>query len=383
MSNGSASGAYRIDPLLGAENYAVWKVKMADILTELGYWEIVDGTSPKPDTGTTDWAKKDRSALSAIRLRVADKMLVYVASALTLNQAWKALKEVLEPQGSLGIVMGRRKLFRAQCEEGTEVDEHIRVMQGYREELIGLGTKIEDAEFSITLLTSLPETWNNFIGGIDTTALTSSTSIISRILEYDRRTRLQKDTALTGTKKKKKFSKNITCYNCGKPGHIRSECRSPKKEKDKDGKEGKGKELKGDKAHVAEESKDYAWVATIDQPVALTGISQSAWLADSACTTHVARDRSAFTEYRSIGPGHTIEGFGKSPALGKGTVDMISKVGDKSIKITLRDVLHVPDAPYNLISIGVLTEKGNSLLFVDKLIKIKAHDGKIIAEGTH
>ena len=185
MSNGSTSGAYRIDPLLGAENYAVWKVKMTDILTELGYWEIVDGQLKKPDREAEVWTKNDRSALSTIRLRVTDKMLVYVTSASTSNGAWTALKNVLEPQGSLGIVMGCRKLFQAQCEEGTDIDEHIRMMQGYREELIGLGTTIEDSEFSITLLTSLLEAWNNFIGGIDTTALTSSTSVISQILEYD------------------------------------------------------------------------------------------------------------------------------------------------------------------------------------------------------
>ena len=191
MSNGSTStNAYQIDPLLGAENYSVWKVKMTDILTELGYWEIVDGTSQKPAEKLEDWIKNDRSALSAIRLRVADKMLVYVASAKSLNAAWKSLKDVLEPQGALGIVMARRKLFRAQCEEGTDIGEHIRVMQGYREELIGLGQEITESEFSITLLTSLPESWNSFIGGIDTTNLDSSTKIVSRILEFERRTHL-------------------------------------------------------------------------------------------------------------------------------------------------------------------------------------------------
>ena len=337
----------------------------------------------KPVTDLAMWEKKDRSALSAIRLRVADKMLVYVASAKSSNAAWKALKEVLEPQGALGIVMARRKLFRAQCEEQAEITEHIRVMQGYREELIGLGQAITEQEFSITLLTSLPETWNNFIGGIDTTKLDSSSTIISRILEYDRRTRLQSETALAGTQKGKKSSKRITCYNCGKPGHIKSECRSPKKEKGRDGKDWKGKDSKKEKAHVAEEeSVDYAWVAeTINQEVALTGISHNAWLADSACTTHVARERSAFTDYQEIGPGHTIQGFGKSPALGKGTVRMISRVGSESIKISLHNVLHVPDAPYNLISIGVMTEKGNNILFMGNLIKIKAPNDKIIAVG--
>jgi hypothetical protein len=51
------------------------------------------------------WEKKDRMALSMIQLQVADKMLVYVASATTLKAAWETLKDMLEPQGALGKVL--------------------------------------------------------------------------------------------------------------------------------------------------------------------------------------------------------------------------------------------------------------------------------------
>src|ERR1700742_4111954 len=110
-----SSNIYRIEPLRGAENYSVWKIKMTDILTELFYYNIATGASKKPEArlsgpgvpGTTDaetekeiaiWEKKNRSALSAIQLHVADKMLVYIASSNSSYEAWKALKEVLEPQ---------------------------------------------------------------------------------------------------------------------------------------------------------------------------------------------------------------------------------------------------------------------------------------------
>ena len=43
------SQGYRIDPLLGAENYAVWKIKMIDILTDQGYMDIIDGSEVLPD----------------------------------------------------------------------------------------------------------------------------------------------------------------------------------------------------------------------------------------------------------------------------------------------------------------------------------------------
>ena len=42
------SHVYHIDPLQGAENYAVWKIKMMDILTDQGYMDIVDGSETLP-----------------------------------------------------------------------------------------------------------------------------------------------------------------------------------------------------------------------------------------------------------------------------------------------------------------------------------------------
>ena len=121
-----------------------------------------------------------------IRLRIADKMLIYVASSTTSHRAWSTIRQMLEPQGALSTVLVRRKLFQAVCEETTAIDDHIRTLITYREESIGLSQTLDDAEFAITLLTSLPESWNTFIAGIDTIALKDSAKLIARILEQYR-----------------------------------------------------------------------------------------------------------------------------------------------------------------------------------------------------
>jgi gag-polypeptide of LTR copia-type len=89
-------------------------------------------------------------------LRIADKLLVYVASVKTAKTAWETIKSLLETQGALGIVLARRKLFRAQCEEGTSIEEHIRTLRGYQKELHNLGQELKDGEFSIILLDDFP-----------------------------------------------------------------------------------------------------------------------------------------------------------------------------------------------------------------------------------
>ena len=72
------------------------------------------------------------------------------------------------------------------------VEDHIRTLRGYQEELHNLRQKIENEEFSIILLTSLPDSWNNYISSIDTSALTNAPQLIARILEHDRRLKIQR-----------------------------------------------------------------------------------------------------------------------------------------------------------------------------------------------
>lgn len=97
------TNVYRIEPLTGAENYAVWKIKMIDILTGQDLWEYVNGmiTLPNNEAQKPGWWKKDRLTLSAIRLKVADKMLVYVASLASAKEAWDRVGEAEIISGSL------------------------------------------------------------------------------------------------------------------------------------------------------------------------------------------------------------------------------------------------------------------------------------------
>src|SRR5271168_2346335 len=346
---------------------------MIDILTGQDLWEYVDGTTILPtDTASqSGWRKKDWLALSMIRLRVADKMLVYVASLTSAREAWETLNSLLEAQGALGIILARRKLFRAQCAEGTTIEEHIRTLRSYQEELHNLGQKIDGEEFSIILLSSLPESWNAYISSIDTTLLKEAPRLIARILEHDQRMGMRgtEDTALVAKPWKKKINPNITCYGCGKKGHISRQCRS-----------GKGKsagDQKGSTTANAAVEDDFAFCG---DDLALMA-SPDSWLSDSACTSHIAWNKSHFITYTAT-PGHKISGFGNVPGLGRGTIRLESTVNKKSHTITLKDVVHAPDAPFNLISISRALETGIEVLFASKSVKFRAPNRVIIMEGT-
>ncbi|KAG2135863.1 uncharacterized protein EDB93DRAFT_1092040 [Suillus bovinus] len=63
--------------------------------------------------------------------------------------------------------------------------------------------------------------------------------------------------------------------------------------------------------------------------------------------------------------GGTINGISNVPvkALGRGSVKIKTRVKDKQIIVQLRDVLHVPTAVNNLISISRLNEQGGRARF--------------------
>src|SRR4051812_31902138 len=92
MSTNTSSGssAYWINPLKGTKNYATWKIKIADILNDMGLSEYIEDWPPVALTSlgklvsqsqSADWDSNDQRALTAIWLRVVDTILVYVANA--------------------------------------------------------------------------------------------------------------------------------------------------------------------------------------------------------------------------------------------------------------------------------------------------------------
>jgi transposase InsO family protein len=442
----STTSAHRIQHLAGATDYPTWAARIIDILTDMQLDDYPSGRILKPGTavpavvvtpfsgtgtGTSqqlsaaaaaaqpatptpaavstpaigaqsiaDWERKDRQALSAIRLRVSDAPLVYITNAKTSKEAWDTLEKMYRPRGAFAVVLLRRKLLHMQCPEGGDIEEHIRKLTSLRTQLQALGSTFGEDEFSTTLLTSLPDSWNPFIQTVDTSSFTDSAPIIARVLEQDRQktAKPNSDAVALAAKPfrpgKSQSHSGLVCYGCGRPGHIVADCRDTKRgktftdeQKRRNYDKAKGIGGQSARAHVSEvmpsanlpppATVSYAFMATALPPEP----GADTWLADSAATDHIVRNRSLFSLYTDT-PGASVTGFGSAASPGIGSAEIASHVGNKAYSLTLRDTLHVPEAPYNLISIGRLTAGGCSIKFSGDTMKVIAPDSHEIMRGT-
>jgi hypothetical protein len=102
-----------------------------------------------------------------------------------------------------------------------------------------------------------------------------------------------------------------------------------------------------------------------DHPLVLSSISQGYNSAlDSACTNHIFQDRHLFHTYNVDGatPVKTAN-CGFLTTLAIGDVKIRLTLGDKTVVWTLKNCLHAPNVPINLISVGALQEHHMSVMF--------------------
>jgi len=93
-------------------------------------------------------------------------------------------------------------------------------------------------------------------------------------------------------------------------------------------------------------------------PVCLSSISQTFnSILDSGCTNHIIRDRSCFWMYHtSLAVPVKTANCGVLETLAKGNVKFHVQCGSQSVVFVLRDCLHTPSAPINLLSVGAMQE---------------------------
>jgi len=251
MSDEYTTGSYRIE-LLKADNWMPWKRRMLAVFRDLGLDKYIERDAKAPESADVNkptkeeleaqkkWAEGDSKARTRIELSIGNAEMIHISGAATARQMWDQLCMVKESKGRLGVLATRRALYRATAEEGFDMVEHISKLRRLQEELHIMNNLVSDEDFVMILITSLPESWDNYtssyLGSSGNKPDLKSHELIAILLEEDRRRkgRTGESQGYTlqarGTGKGKfkgasKFNSSETeCYNCHKKGHMAKDC---------------------------------------------------------------------------------------------------------------------------------------------------------------
>lgn len=263
--------------------------------------------------------------------------------------------------------------------------------------------QVLDEPFKVAMiLASMPDSFESLIQALESRPETELTLdfIKSKLMDQHSK-RVAKSGGPDTEKAMKSEKKNIkpkrTCFFCKKSGHFRKDCKKFLAQKHEDG---SNKKYAKEKAkHVQDSSEGVCFAA---------GAINGCWIIDSGAMSydkcHMTNNKSFFSSFtESAGSDISLANGNRTrvASYGNGTIVGINGKS-KSVNITLKDVLFVPEFEGGLLSVSRMAEKGFTVNFgeigceifnttgiiavderIGKLYRLKTTNQSLKAVGNH
>jgi hypothetical protein len=436
----SSAALYSIDKLSG-DNFSSWKFKLQLILMDRGLWEIVNGTEVAPaNTNTSgsndtkpqlyiDWKKRDNQALAQIALTVSNTELVHIRNAKSSHEAWNKICSVYEAKGLAAKVYLRRRFFNIKyIDNGVgSMQAHINLVRDLADQLDAIGAAVTDEDMAMTLLCSLPESYDYLIVALESRVDELSFDFVSsRLLSEEKRKEEAHNVSINANVvginrhgnngnnvhnngndnvalysnahgngnahgNKGKVKKPIVkCNHCNKKGHTEERCYI---------KHGYpvGHPKHNSSANIATVSVNnavlHAFMVSNNVGKHASNVIKmnngSDWLIDSGASMHLCNNRTYFDNatFKIIHDQNVVLGNNetiKAVGMGDVPVRVALKNGNNTsdcINVVFKDVLYVPDIAANLLSVAKITGNGVKVLFNGNECNLVGVNGEYIASA--
>ena len=408
-----------IKPLVGEADWPIWKRKIRDLLDyHEGTLDIIDNKLEKPRAlpqSATEAQIKDHKeksdlyrkansyAKSIITSTVTDAVYHKIMDKETAHDAWEALKQQFEATSKDQLFKICTDFFTFSWTPNEDVSTHIAKLKSLWNELNnGLAAKNENPLPDLMLVCKtlhiLPKSFESFRSSwmlLTKDEARTFDELTMQLCMFERNFRRSEDTekfvqeALvvksdrqrqgSQTKTNNKWSrKEDKCNYCKKRGHWVRDC----KKWISDGRPAKNK-TEGD----AQTSACNTQVAlfSICNEVCAAEANITDWWVDNGATRHVTNRSELFVEFKEFENPCSIKAAGneKLQALGKGTIEILSEVKGRNLKMTLKDVWYVPEISRNLFSVLAAQDRNPSSEFKSTATKCSLEvDGKVILCGV-
>ena len=303
---------------------------------------------------------------------------------------WNTLRERLSPRDNVG----RQQALGTEFDLLTFVDkEDINVyfekLRDYQYNLEGTTLAISDAALVSKVLSTLPLTWRSQIRHLTDTGTATWESIEKSLRNIQaeqagskpasrafavskrggKRDKRHKNSGDNDKKSPRSSNPDIQCWYCARKGHTRDNCNFKKAaDKLREKKDNKKPAVAAAASSDGTSNESYAMMARRNFPG-----EPDDWFVDSGATDHMCYDKDSFTIYHSLDRPKPIY-LGDSSVVNAYGVGSI-RIGDR---VSLYNVLHVPDLDINLLSVDKVLQQSYDVLFSGDGCTIRLGDKDII-----
>ena len=240
------SDAPRVVEKFNGDNFSLFKFKMEMILDEKDLWDLVEGSEEAPSSGSDPkviaaFRKRERTAFRILCSHMVDAQIQHVKSCKGAAEAWKVLCGIHETKGLANVLFLRRKFFTMKMQETDDLLQHINKVKTLADQLDALDVPVTEGDIVMTLLESLPPSFENLIVAMETKDIKELTLafVTSRLMHEVTRKKEQQAMATDnaamvahhkhGGHSSRTQGEPPLCFNCGKPNHIARNCWKPRK----------------------------------------------------------------------------------------------------------------------------------------------------------
>lgn len=387
MDTNLTSGIKKFD----GTDFEVWSTLVEAILIAKGLDSVI---TEEPETNDAKWIQKDKSARAIILLSLEPEMVRLVLSCNSAKSVWERLRTVHSQKSESCKMLLQKEFYDIRMEQGVKMSEYVAKVEFVAKRLRDIGIDLDDDTIISKIVSGLASEYKHFMSNWMSTPKEERTytNLLPRLLAEETIHSASESTSVSAMKmeaktrpkaqenRRNKKKKAIECYHCHKKGHMKKDCRQLKQEnseKDEDKDLKKSKNNDNDKDPQSLSGMRYAVVASAGKG------DKHSWLIDSGASFHMTGNSGWFQSYKPLARKISIR-VGNNEclhAVGSGTVEVVSTVGDEDITVILNDCYHVPGISDNLFSQGAADAKGIRSVTCGGRIQL-IHGSKTIMVGS-
>ena len=217
------------------------------------------GTKPEA-IKVEEWTLLDRQVLGVIRLTLSRSIAHNVVKEKTTADLMKALFGMYEKSSANNKVHLMKKLFNLKMAENASVAQHLNEFNTITNQLLSVEIDFDDEIYALIFLVSLLNNWEamrmeisnstgkeklkyNDIRDLilveeirrkdagESSGSGSALNLETRGRGNDRNSNRGRSKSRNSNqnRSKSRSGQQVQCWNCGKIGHFRNQCKSPKK----------------------------------------------------------------------------------------------------------------------------------------------------------